>query len=127
LRVSGSQARTVASMARHLDLCGHWGYNVVTGKEVVGVGEMSVGIRELKAQLSAYLRRVKRGATLVITDRGRPIGRIVPLRPSLEGRMEELSASGLVSWSGGKLGPREPVAATRGGKMVSDLLLEDRE
>jgi len=91
------------------------------------VGEMSVGIRELKAQLSAYLRQVKRGATLVITDRGQPIGRIVPLRPSLEGRMEDLAAAGVVSWSGRSLEPRKPAAATRGGKTVSDLLLEDRE
>ncbi len=91
------------------------------------MGEMSVGIRELKAQLSAYLRQVKRGATVVITDRGQPIGRIVPLRPSLEGRMEELATAGLVRWSGGRLGPRQPVAASRGRKMVSDLLLEDRE
>jgi prevent-host-death family protein len=86
-----------------------------------------VGIRELKAQLSAYLRQVKRGATLVITDRGRPIGRIVPLRPSLDGRLEELVQAGLVSWSGRPLEPRKPVVATRGRRMVSELLLEDRE
>jgi prevent-host-death family protein len=91
------------------------------------LGEISVGIRELKAQLSAYLREVKKGATLVITDRGRPIGRVVPLRPSPEGRMEELARAGLLSWSGRRLGPCRPVGKTRGGRMVSDLLLEDRE
>ncbi|WP_374687443.1 type II toxin-antitoxin system Phd/YefM family antitoxin [Promineifilum sp.] len=37
-----------------------------------------VGIRELKSGLSEYLRRVKAGETIVITERGRPIGRIVP-------------------------------------------------
>lgn len=91
------------------------------------MSETSVGIRELKAQLSAYLRQVKKGATLVITERGQPIGRIVPLRPSLEGRMEELATAGLVSWSGRKLGLRKPVAVAPGRKMVSELLLEDRE
>lgn len=91
------------------------------------MSETSVGIRELKAQLSAYLRQVKKGATLVITERGQPIGRIVPLQPSLEGRMEQLATAGLVSWSGRKLGLREPVAVAHGGKMVSELLLEDRE
>lgn len=40
--------------------------------------EMTVGIRDLKAQLSNYLRQVKAGATLIITERGRPVGRIVP-------------------------------------------------
>ncbi len=91
------------------------------------MGETSVGIRELKARLSAYLRQVKKGATLVITERGEPIGRIVPLQPSLEERMEELAQAGLVSWSGRRLNPREPVARSRGEKMISELLLEDRE
>ena len=38
------------------------------------------GIRELKNHLSAYLRRVKAGETITITDRGTPIGQIVPTR-----------------------------------------------
>lgn len=91
------------------------------------MGEMSVGVRELKARLSTYLRQVKAGATLVITERGQPIGRIVPLRPSVQSRAEELAQAGLVSWSGRRLRPREPVARTRGGQMLSQLLLEDRE
>ena len=88
---------------------------------------MSVGIRELKARLSAYLRQVKAGATLVITERGQPIGRIVPLRPSVYQRAEELAQAGLASWSGRRLRAREPVARIRGGKMLSQLLLEDRD
>lgn len=40
----------------------------------------SVGIAELKAQLSEYLARVKAGEELLITERGRPIARIQPLR-----------------------------------------------
>lgn len=38
----------------------------------------SVGVRELKAQLSAYLRRVQQGEALQVTDRGRAIAEIVP-------------------------------------------------
>jgi len=41
--------------------------------------EKKTGIRELKEQLSAYLRQVKAGGTVTITDRGKPIARIVPL------------------------------------------------
>jgi prevent-host-death family protein len=33
----------------------------------------SVGVRELKGQLSRYLKRVKRGERLAITERGRLI------------------------------------------------------
>lgn len=32
--------------------------------------EMTVGIRQLKSHLSAYLRRVKAGEVLIVTDRG---------------------------------------------------------
>ncbi|MCJ7620801.1 MAG: type II toxin-antitoxin system prevent-host-death family antitoxin [Anaerolineae bacterium] len=91
------------------------------------MGEMSVGVRELKARLSAYLRQVKGGATLVITEHGKPIGRIVPLRPSVQGRLEELAQAGLLTWSGRGLSARQPVARTSGPRTVADVLLEDRE
>lgn len=35
----------------------------------------TVGIRELKAHLSEYLRAVERGEQLTVTDRGRPVAR----------------------------------------------------
>ena len=89
--------------------------------------EMTVGIRDLKAQLSNYLRQVKAGTTLIITERGRPVGRIVPLTPSVEDRVQELVQAGLMAWSGSKLVPMAPVARTRGTRTVADLLLEDRE
>ncbi|MFZ4519381.1 MAG: type II toxin-antitoxin system Phd/YefM family antitoxin [Microthrixaceae bacterium] len=39
---------------------------------------MVVGVRDLKAHLSEYLGRVRDGETLVVTDRGRPVARLVP-------------------------------------------------
>lgn len=39
---------------------------------------MDVGVRELKAKLSEYLTRVAAGEELTVTDRGRPVARIVP-------------------------------------------------
>ncbi len=38
----------------------------------------SIGIRELRQHASRYLARVKAGETLHITDRGRPVARLVP-------------------------------------------------
>lgn len=87
----------------------------------------TVGIRELKARLSAYVRQVKAGATVVITERGKPVARIVPLSPSVETRVQELVQAGLVAWSGRKLAPLAPVARKRGKQVVADLLLSDRE
>ena len=90
------------------------------------MSQMTVGIRELKTRLSNYVQQVKSGATLVITERGKPVGRIVPLSPSVETRVQELVQAGLMAWSGQKLAPMAPVARTRGERMVADLLLEDR-
>ncbi len=40
----------------------------------------SVGVRELRQNLSVYLRRVEAGEKLRVTDRGRIVAALVPLR-----------------------------------------------
>jgi prevent-host-death family protein len=39
-----------------------------------------VGIRELKVHASALVRRAAAGESITVTDRGRPVARIVPFR-----------------------------------------------
>jgi len=39
-----------------------------------------VGVRELRQNLSRYLERVKEGESLVVTERGREVARLVPSR-----------------------------------------------
>lgn len=89
--------------------------------------ETTVGIRDLKAQLSQYLRQVKSGETIIITEWGKPVGRIIPIETSLNEKMETLISTGFIVWSGGKLPPTMPVAKLKGNKTISQLLLEDRE
>lgn len=50
-----------------------------------------VGIRALKQNASAVIARAAQGESLEVTDRGRPVARIVPLRAS---RFEELLTEG---------------------------------
>ncbi len=88
---------------------------------------VKVSIRELKNRLSHYLRLAKAGRTVEIAERGRPIGRIVPIPPPLEERLEAMAKLGLLVRGKGKLPPCSPVARTRGAKGVADLLIEDRE
>ncbi len=38
-----------------------------------------VGVRELRQNLSVYLRRVKSGQSLDVTERGRPVARLEPI------------------------------------------------
>jgi prevent-host-death family protein len=88
--------------------------------------ESVVSIRELKSRLSHYLRLARRGESVVITDRGIPVGRLVPVEQDLEGRVVALRAAGLLQWSGRRLTPRKPVAKIPRGKTVAALLVEDR-
>ena len=91
------------------------------------MAQLTVGIRQLKEQLSHYLDQVKAGSTVVITERGAPVGQIVPMAPSLEERLQQLAQANLLAWSGRKLGSASPAAGrTQDAKTVAELLLEDR-
>jgi prevent-host-death family protein len=39
---------------------------------------MKVGVAELKSRLSEYLRRVRRGRSVIVLDRSTPVARLVP-------------------------------------------------
>jgi len=39
-----------------------------------------IGVRELRQHASRYLARVVGGETIEVTDRGRPVARLVPVR-----------------------------------------------
>jgi len=91
-----------------------------------------VSIRELKSRLSHYLRLTRKGESVVITDHGVPIGRIVPIAQDragrdLGGRLAAMRETGLAQWSGRKLRRRAPVAKLLGRKTVAQLLVQDRE
>lgn len=88
---------------------------------------VTVGIRELKSHLSAYLRRIKAGETVVITDRGEPVGRLMPISGSSTETLRHLEDAGVLSWSGRKLRPAGGDAPEVRGRPIADLLLEDRE
>lgn len=55
----------------------------------------SVGVRELRDHLSAYLERVKAGEVVTVTEHGRPIATLARRGPSQ--RLLELAAQGRVT------------------------------
>lgn len=89
-------------------------------------GSKSVGIRELKAGLSRYLRRVKSGETLIVTEHKKEIAAIIPIGlDDREERLLRLARQGLIEWSGkAPAGLAERIKIR--GKSVSDAVLEDR-
>ncbi len=91
------------------------------------MSEKQAGVRELKTNLSEYLRRVENGEIITITKRGKTIGRIVPESASLEERLKALIDAGFLQWGGKKLTPWQPEVVNKGPGLVSDLVSEDRD
>jgi prevent-host-death family protein len=91
----------------------------------------TVGSRELKNRLGRYLGLVRKGETIIVTDRGKTVARILPPCPNeeegpgLEEILQQLEAEGHLRRGTGRFKPFKPV--TIQGKPVSKMILEDRE
>ena len=85
-----------------------------------------VGIRDLKNRLSHHLKRVRAGARLTVTERGKPIATLAPVEHHDDlAWLHKMVAEGRAHWSGGKpQGARKP--ARLKGSPMSDAVLEDR-
>lgn len=88
--------------------------------------EHRIGIRELKSRLSQCIREVQTGATIVVTDRGRSVARIVREGSSLAERMDTLRSAGSIQWSGRRLGAPHPVSRLRGKRTLAEIIVENR-
>jgi prevent-host-death family protein len=56
----------------------------------------SVSVAKLKAELSRYLDIARAGGEVIVTDRGKPVARIVPIPREMASSVEELLRKGLV-------------------------------
>jgi prevent-host-death family protein len=87
-----------------------------------------VGARELKVRLGTYLRRVRQGHRLVITDRGQPVAELRPIGGDAGARavLAELEAMGQVTRPTRKrLAPFRLIDLR--DRPLSAAVLEDRE
>ena len=88
-----------------------------------------VGVRELRQNASALLRRVQAGEILEVTDRGRPVARLVPIKPM--SRWEQLVAEGRLIPARESLAENmrkhPPIELPPGSKSLSEILGEMRE
>jgi len=87
-----------------------------------------VGVRELRARLSAYLRAVSRGATVTVGNRRRaPVARLVPVHRSRDTELlDRLAARGVLQRGVGKPGNAARVKPRRGRRLLSDIVRQDR-
>ena len=91
-----------------------------------------VGSRELKTRLGTYLEQVKRGATIVVTERGQPIAELRPIAEpgdSLEAALRRMEAEGLLTrpTKRGPLAPLKPIKLRPGTPSIAEAIAEDRE
>ena len=83
---------------------------------------MEVGIRELRDHLSQYIQQVEAGDEVVVTDRGRAVARVVPIKGARA--IDRLIAEGLVTPGTSRKRRARPRAKTVG--TVSDLVADQR-
>lgn len=88
-----------------------------------------VGSREFKNRQGYYLKRVRKGETLLVTDRGKPIAKVIPATDwdalTLDEKLEELERQGHLRRARGGQLPRFTPLPSR-GKPASQMIIEDR-
>ena len=92
----------------------------------------TTGVAQLKAHLCRYLDRVKAGGEVVVTERGVPIAKLVPLRGvgGDQARRQRLARAGVLQLGAGRLPadlPRPPKGWPVGATVLEALLEERRE
>lgn len=94
-----------------------------------GIGRRrTTGVRDAKARLSQLLADVQLGREWIITDRGKPIARLVPIvreRAPLEERLRRLEEIGLVERAAQRVLPLPPPLPLAKG-LARRMLDEDR-
>ena len=89
----------------------------------------SVGILDAKMYLSKYIKVVQQGAEVFITDRGRPVGKIIPIQTRevpLGERIKRLEDQGLIDPIAGKGLNKIPPPIPVPDGVAQKMLQEDR-
>ena len=88
--------------------------------------KLSVGVRELRQDASKVLKLVKGGETVLVTERGKPVAEIRPIK---EITMQDLIDAGIVTPAKAKFDPKafEPLPNPEGISLLAGLLKEREE
>jgi prevent-host-death family protein len=85
-----------------------------------------VGVRELRQNLSVYLRRVKGGETLQVTERGVPVAELRPRPARPLSRIDQMIADGRIRPA--TVRPRDiPAPQELPGRPLGEILREMRD
>jgi prevent-host-death family protein len=103
---------------------------VATGRvDMSDVVASQVSVRDLKTHLSEWLGRVQAGEVVEVTSHRRPIARITAVNPAestSSSPLQKAIDAGLISWNGQKPNLPPPVKLRGKGKLLSEIVIEDR-
>ncbi len=88
-----------------------------------------VGIREAKIHLSRYIRLVKEGTEIILTDRGQPVVKMVPIENtelSISARIKIMEQKGQLDVDLGKMKKKLPEPLPIENNLALSFLEEDR-
>ena len=88
-------------------------------------GASHVGVRELRNQVAAVVRRAASGDEVVVTVDGRPVARLVPLEPQGRATLDDLVAGGFVEPPGRSDRPSPPPPAMIPVDLDIDAVLDE--
>ena len=112
IHVEGPAAKLTLNHGRGINLC-------------ATVTHMSdrVGVRQLRQNLSRYLDEVKSGSTLVVTERGREVARLVPsgVGDSVLGRLAAERGATLPTATLADVKPRRRAKGTPSREVLDEL------
>ena len=91
------------------------------------MAKFAIGVRDLKARLSEYLKQVNEGNIIEVTSRGKAIARILPKNQNRKRDAMDLVREGVANWNGKRVPVKMPAFGLTGRKLASDLVLENRE
>lgn len=90
----------------------------------------TVGSREFKNRMGRYMKAVRQGQSLLLTERGKPVAKVVPPDPepsaelSLTDILKKLEAEGKIRLAKRPLSKFRAIPSR--GKSASQMILEDR-
>lgn len=91
---------------------------------------MKKGIREVRDHFTRYLKQVRAGKTIIITDRGEPVAQLSAVTASqpLETRLEHLERQGFLRLAKNKGPlPRLQRGLPKRGPLLRELVVRERD
>ncbi len=86
---------------------------------------MRVPIHQFKSQMAKYVTQAQTGEVIELTSHRKVVARVIGVSKPESGGVGRLLTAGIATWDGGKpTGAR--IALSGAGKLVSEMILEDR-